>query len=117
MNKIRFDEKIVMMIFVLLMFVQVIMLFVKTHSKGGDLLYCEQYFTEDYIDKKEHLDIDINDGNLNELIKLEGIGPKIAEKIIEYRTRNGKFLSKDELINIKGISSRKLEVIKDKIKI
>ena len=117
MNKIRFDEKIVMMILVLIMFIQVILLFVKNYSRGGNLLYCEQYFTQDYNNEKEHFDIDINKGNLNELVKLEGVGPKIAEKIIEYRTQNGEFHSKDELINIKGINSKKLEVIKDKIKI
>ena len=115
MKKIRFDEKIVMLILVLLMCSQAILLFIKNHNRGGGVVYCQKYFTKDKIYKQEQIIINVNKGKLNDLIKLDGIGPKIAERIIKYRNNNGEFAVKSELINIKGISSKKLELIKDKI--
>lgn len=59
--------------------------------------------------------IDINTASASELDTLEGIGPAIAERIIEYRTRNGSFKSIDELCEVSGISNNTLRKIKDYI--
>ncbi|MFC1558407.1 ComEA family DNA-binding protein, partial [candidate division KSB1 bacterium] len=55
--------------------------------------------------------ININTASLQELIKLPGIGPKLSERIIQYRKDKGKFKTKRELIKIKGIGEKKIEKI------
>ena len=56
--------------------------------------------------------IDINKAEAALLIKLPGIGEKTAEKIIELRNTKGKFTSIEQLLEIKGIGSKKLNKIK-----
>lgn len=57
----------------------------------------------------------INTAGIEELIEIPGIGPKTATKIVEYRTLHGKFKELNELLNIKGIGDKKLDIIKDHI--
>src|SRR5262245_46327404 len=47
--------------------------------------------------------ININTASSSQLQVLPGIGPALAGRIIEYRTRNGAFRSIDDLDNVKGI--------------
>jgi competence protein ComEA len=56
--------------------------------------------------------INLNDADLETLIKLPGIGPKTAEKIIILRTQKGGFSNVDELTEVKGIGLKKLNKIK-----
>jgi len=60
--------------------------------------------------------ININTAAKDELIRLKGIGPALAEAIIEYRVKRGAFRDKEELKNIKGIGPAKFETLKDNIK-
>ncbi|MFZ8833507.1 MAG: ComEA family DNA-binding protein [Candidatus Caldipriscus sp.] len=53
--------------------------------------------------------ININKASISELTRLPGVGPKIAERIYEYRKQVGKFKSVEELLNVKGIGPKKLE--------
>jgi comEA protein len=53
--------------------------------------------------------ININKASISELTRLPGVGPRIAEKIYEYRKQVGKFKSVEELLNVKGIGPKKLE--------
>jgi len=69
------------------------------------------------IKKKDKLtllsgSININNAGLNTLINLPGIGFKTAKKIIELRKRKKKFTSLNDLLEVKGIGSRKLKKIK-----
>lgn len=59
--------------------------------------------------------VNLNDANISQLIALPGIGQKTAERIIEYRKARGKFSSKSEIQNVKGIGSAKYEKFKDLI--
>ncbi len=45
-------------------------------------------------------------------MKLKGIGPVLAERIIQYRKMHGYFRSVDELIKIKGIGPKTLEKLR-----
>ena len=64
---------------------------------------------------KEDTKVNINTANQNELDSLPGIGPSIAQKIIDYREENGKFKNIEELQNVKGIGDAKYEEIKDRV--
>ena len=59
--------------------------------------------------------MNINTANQSELDQLPGIGPSIAQKIIEYREENGNFKNIQELQNVKGIGNAKYEEIKDNV--
>ena len=52
--------------------------------------------------------ININTATGEELQSLSGIGPSMAERIIQYRTENGKFSSVDELLEVSGIGEKTL---------
>ena len=54
------------------------------------------------------LPISINRANKNILSTLPGIGPVLAERIVQRRKENGPFRSKDELLHITGIGPGKL---------
>ncbi len=59
--------------------------------------------------------LDLNKATLQELVQLKGIGKKYAERIIEYREKNGKFEKVEDLMKVKGIGQKKFEAIKDHI--
>ena len=61
--------------------------------------------------------ININNATQTELEGLPGIGPSIASRIIEYRTKNGKFKQIEDLKKVTGIGQSKFEKIKDYIKV
>ncbi len=61
--------------------------------------------------------IDINEADAEELSTLSGIGPSIAQRIIEYRTKHGDFKSINELCKVSGIGEGTLKKIKDYIKV
>ncbi|MEO0071815.1 MAG: helix-hairpin-helix domain-containing protein [candidate division WOR-3 bacterium] len=61
--------------------------------------------------------ININTATQKELEALPGIGPVIAQRIIEYRNQVGRFRAKEEILRVKGIGPKKYQAIKDKITI
>lgn len=59
--------------------------------------------------------VNINTAEAWLLEALDGIGPTLAQRIIEYRESNGYFNSVDELTNVYGIGSKTLEDIRAEI--
>lgn len=57
--------------------------------------------------------IDLNAADKSLLVSVPGIGPKLAQKIIDYRKSQGSFGELEGLKNIKGITDYKYEKIKD----
>lgn len=52
---------------------------------------------------------DLNSATQKELENVPGIGPALAARIIQFRTKNGKFTSYDDLQKVSGIGAAKLE--------
>lgn len=61
--------------------------------------------------------VNINTANASELDTLPGIGPAKAAEIINYREKNGRFKSIEEIKNIKGMGEASFEKLKDSIKV
>lgn len=56
--------------------------------------------------------IDLNRATLEQLDQLPGVGPKMAERILALRQQKGRFLSLEELKEVKGIGDRRFEELR-----
>ena len=56
--------------------------------------------------------VNINTADEKELLSLPRIGPATAVRILEYRKQVGSFKTVDELLNVKGIGEKTLEVLR-----
>jgi competence protein ComEA len=59
--------------------------------------------------------INLNTATLEELMTLDRIGPKYAQRIIDYRDTYGPFENIEDIMKVKGIGSKTFEANKDKI--
>lgn len=60
--------------------------------------------------------VNINTASAEEMAdKLNGIGPQLAKRIVDYRNQKGKFKSIDEIKDVSGIGEKRFEQIKDQI--
>ncbi len=59
--------------------------------------------------------VNINNASLEELAQLKRVGPKYAERIINYREEHGGFKQVEDITNVPGIGPKTLEVNKDVI--
>ena len=64
---------------------------------------------------KETGKLNINTATLAELTNLKGIGDKKAQAIVDYREKQGKFTSVDQLADVNGIGPATLEANRDMI--
>ena len=85
-------------------------------NKDGSSVFFTEDLLNDYQSTGNKL-ININEANLQELQELPGIGPALANNIIEYRKNNGVFKTKEELKNVTGIGDKKYEKICELISI
>lgn len=86
----------------------------------GQKIYIPKVGEEIKIDNKvlgirESKIIRLNTATIEDLDKLTGIGPAIAGRIIDYRTKNGGFKDINELKLVSGIGDKLFEKIKDEI--
>lgn len=68
-------------------------------------------------EEDEGLSIFINDASQSELERLPGIGPVIAERIVEYRSKHGKFHTLEALMEVNGIGQKTYEKLKPYLKL
>lgn len=57
--------------------------------------------------------VNINTANVSELDGLPGIGPSYAQRIIDYRTKNGPFKAVDDLDKVEGIGPATIAKLRD----
>ena len=59
--------------------------------------------------------VSLNSATVEQLQSLPGIGEATAKRIIEHRTKIGKFKQIEEILNVKGIGEKKFQKIKDRL--
>jgi len=59
--------------------------------------------------------LNINKASVEALMQLKGIGQSYAERIVDYREKNGSFEKIEDIMKIKGIGAKTFESIKDLI--
>ncbi len=67
-------------------------------------LFCAFFsaaWAEDVVQK-----ININTATAQQLMELKGVGEKLAQRIIEYRTQNGPFAAVEDLTKVNGIGPK-----------
>lgn len=74
---------------------------------GGKAAKASRAQTEDKIN--------INTADKQELDRLPGIGPSLADAIIEYRAEQGPFQTAEDLKKVRGIGEAKFNKMKDKL--
>ncbi len=61
--------------------------------------------------------ININTASVEEIAKLEKIGPSYAERIVQYRKEHGPFEKPEDLMKVKGIGPKTFELNREKISV
>ena len=85
-------------------------------DKNDNELIVSEYSKEGNNSKQnKQSKVNINTATVSELENLQGIGSSIANKIIEYRKKNGSFKSIEDLKNVSGIGESKFNNIKNNV--
>ena len=80
----------------------------------GSSNYNSNNSSEEFTSSSDIL-VNLNYATEEDLQRLDGIGPSMAKKIIEYREQNGYFSSIEDIKNVSGIGEAKYNKIKDNI--
>ncbi len=81
-------------------------------SSNGSVFYVDSYNNPEDTSSAP-IQININTDDFYTLMLLDGVGEKIAQRIIMYRIENGPFEEVDELLQVEGMTKSKLEHIRD----
>jgi competence protein ComEA len=57
--------------------------------------------------------ISLNQASASQLEDLPGVGPALAGRMVDWRTANGGFKSKEDLLNVSGIGDKLYADVKD----
>ena len=66
-------------------------------------------------DENQTEKINLNEAGIYELNELYGIGEKLAERIIDYRSKNGNFEAIQDIMKVSGIGEKTYNEIKNHI--
>ena len=92
--------------------------------KDGEQIYVDKKYSPAAIAKHTARKTSVSSGPINinrasakELDRLSGIGPVIAQRIVDYRNLNGSFTSIEDLQKVNGIGGSKLEKIRNAVRV
>jgi len=89
----------------------------KRHQKYVDLVFNENEFQTLSDNKSKgfiELSLNLNKATYTELLEIPGIGPVMADRLIRFRAyKGGRISSLNELLEIKGITQKRLEQLNE----
>jgi len=59
--------------------------------------------------------VNLNTATAEQLQAIPGIGPAMAKRVLEYRTKVGKFTKIEDILNVKGIGEKTFQKMKDRL--
>ena len=60
--------------------------------------------------------LDLNTATIEQLDALPGVGPVTAQRIVDWRARNGRFATVDQLREVEGIGERRLGQLRELVR-
>jgi competence protein ComEA len=57
--------------------------------------------------------VNLNSATQSQLEELPGVGPVLAQRMLEYRQKKGRFSSVRQLMEVEGIGDKKYDSLKD----
>lgn len=121
--KLTFPERLVLIILSALLVTGAVILHLRYSRPGHEITIIENGAEKRLMLKqveerlRENRKVDINASAIEEIAAIPGLGEILAARIIERRTAGGKFIHADDLLEVKGIGEKKLERIKEYIRI
>jgi competence protein ComEA len=61
--------------------------------------------------------VDINTASVTELTALPGVGDALAQRIVEYREKQGPFTAPEQLMNVRGIGEKSFAKLRDRLSV
>ena len=92
-------------------------LYGQAHRRGESVGYTvtTQRVTQEQVTPAWSGPVDINTADTEQLQTLQGIGPALAQRIIDDRRENGPYRTVEDLLRVSGIGEKTLEGIRDHI--
>jgi competence protein ComEA len=61
--------------------------------------------------------VDLNSATREQLMQIKGIGPSLADRIIEFRKENGPYRRVEDILKVRGIGEKSLSKLKPYLKV
>ena len=82
-------------------------------NDGEQLLISSQNGVQSFENSMVSSLISLNQASASQLEELPGVGPALAGRMIDWRTANGEFKAKEDLLNVAGIGDKLFASVKD----
>jgi len=61
--------------------------------------------------------VDINSATAKDFAKLPGLGPELAKRIVDFRSKHGPFRRVEDLLAIRGIGPKKWKTLRPHLRV
>jgi competence protein ComEA len=82
-------------------------------NDGEQLLVSSSTGTQSFESAQASSLISLNQASASQLEDLPGVGPALAGRMVDWRTANGGFKAKEDLLNVAGIGDKLFASVKD----
>jgi len=87
----------------------------RVSARGGAVGILATLLLVSWAHSQDAPPVNLNTASFSELDSLPGIGPVMADRILEFRKKNGIFRRVEDLMNVRGIGEKKYLKLRDYI--